>query len=567
MTLSRYFSFLYCIIFGILFTTRGIHGTSSSTSSSSSIVVPSSPLKGFVITAYSRDTYSSPTSDTVVQQMSASGIQVIEVMATYYVQNSVNSTYIFPDPHGTPTDNDILHVMQQIAKNNMKVAMKPHIDCLDGIWRANIGTKFTTDQQWTDWFSNYTTFLLHFVDLVNQAGPGVVGYFNVGTELDGTHSHSTEWRAVIAAVRERLNDKTIPLWLGPNWNWQDMPGYMLVNFWDALDYLGVDMYAPISPNGQTDIPLPVAIEGWQPIIANLTKFWNQQGGKKGFIFAEIGYASYVDASINAPGCCTGAPDPTTQAILYSAFFDAVWSQPWMSGVFWWAWDSGNAVGNPCSTDFNVYRKPAQTVMEQTYHNSTATVYSSYFKGTSAVATVHSSSVSTTVAPLVVYSNGNYPNWQDWSWGSAVTNLHSTNDPYPGHQQSGLVTFNSSKYGAFSLHNVRNTVDVSPYTYLQFAVRISNATDSTEFTAWCCTDQDCSVTLPSAELVLYGTQLAQCSLPTSWDTNPNAALVQIPLLMLGINVTNHTNTQISRINIGAHGVEAGCSITLDNIMFV
>jgi len=520
------------------------------------------PLKGFVVTSYSKNIYSSPTSDAVIQEMAASGIEVVEVMATYYVQNSVNSTYIFADATGTPTDADILHVLNTIKNNNMIVAFKPHIDCLDGIWRANIGTHFTSSQQWVDWFSNYTKFILHFVDLANQAGPGVVKYFNVGTELDGTHSHETEWRQVIADVRQNLQDKSIKLWLGPNWGWDNIPGYMLVHFWDALDYLGVDMYAPLSPNGQPEITLQMAIEGWQPLIANLSKFWQQQGGNKSFIFAEIGYASYQDAAINAPGCCTGAPNTTIQQILYQSFFDAIWTQPWMGGVFWWAWDASNSVGNPCSTDFNVYRKPAQLVLEQAYKNNPQ---SNQVRIIPSLSSSSSSIRSTNASPLVVYSNGNYSQWQDWSWGSAITNLQSTTDPYPSHQQSGLVTFNSSNYGAFVLHNIQDSVDISMYTYLQFDIRISNSTDSTELTAWFCVDRNCATSLPSVELVLYGTEVTTCTLPTSWDSNPNAAIVQIPLTSLGVNGT--TNSKISRLSIGAQGVEKGFSFTFDNLMFI
>ena len=195
--------------------------------------------KGFVYASFSRGGFSSNASDASLDDVAATRVEVIELMATYYVANSVNATAIAPSAY-SPSDADVLHAVAAARARGLRVAFKPHVDCLDGVWRAFIGTGFTTAAQWADWFSNYTAFLLHFAGLARSAGGDLVG-FNVGTELDGTHAHAAEWRAVIDAVRGALPG--VPLWLGPNWNWKGAPGYTLVSFWDALDYLGVDMCA------------------------------------------------------------------------------------------------------------------------------------------------------------------------------------------------------------------------------------------------------------------------------------------------------------------------------------
>jgi hypothetical protein len=73
--------------------------------------------------------------------------------------------------------------------------------------------------------------------LANEAN---ATYFNVGTELDATERHETEWRSVIAEVRASLPNAK--LWYGCNW-W---PNVTEVNFWDALDFIAVDAYFPLS---------------------------------------------------------------------------------------------------------------------------------------------------------------------------------------------------------------------------------------------------------------------------------------------------------------------------------
>ena len=326
-------------------------------------------------------------------------------------RSSVNATTVHATPN-TPTDAALRHAVASARAAGLQVAFKPHVDCLDGVWRANIGTHYTTTAQWAAWWQSYTAYMLRAAALARDVG-GVVG-FNVGTELDGTHSHEAEWRALIAQVRAVLPG--VPLWLGPNWSWQGVPGYTLVKFFDALDFIGVDMYAPLSP---TDNPtLEAAVAGWGPIVANLSAFVAAHGNL-GVVFAEIGYASYTHAATNAPGCCDGPPDPATQAILYESFFQAVWPQPWMAGVFWWAWPSDTPSGNPCGTSFDVWRKPAAVVLQRGYSSAGPSFVGSATVNVPLV--VHSSVVST--APYVVYADG-VTTWSDWSYGASV-NLRDT----------------------------------------------------------------------------------------------------------------------------------------------
>ncbi len=540
------------------------------------------PLKGFVYTSYSAGGYSNPASDASLSEVVATGVETIEVMATYYVANSVNATLIVADPRMTPTDEDILHAIATAKSLGLRIAFKPHIDCMDGIWRANIGTHFTTEEQWSDWFSNYTSFLLHFTSLAKQAGG--VDFFNVGTELDGTHGREAQWRAVISAVRSALPD--VPLWLGPNWGWQGVPGYQLVGFWDALDYLGVDMYAPLASH--PDPTLEEAVAGWGPLIANLSSFYQQQGGKKGFIFAEIGYASYVDAAINAPGCCTGPPDPSTQAVLYESFFEAVWGQPWMAGVFWWAWPENDPKGTPCGTGFDIYRKPAAQVVKTAYAakidgvagrgdapSSLPLLPPASAAGVSASSSALLAS-SSAASPLIVYSNGQ-TSWQNWSYGNLSVTFTDATDPYPGHTNSARLVFvgdgnGKPSGGVFALHVPTSApLNTSGFTSLQMDVRVTVANLSASLVAWFCGCDDCNAcpSLPQQQLVDYTVSNAgSCALPTSWDANPAAARVVIPLADLGVAGPGASSPLVARIQVGAwSAVDFGFAFELDNLAFV
>lgn len=118
---------------------------------------PTLPMKGFVYTSYSANGFQMANQDAA--NMASLGIRVVEVMATWYVENTVNATRIFQDPTKSPLDADVVRAIRAVQAAGMSVALKPHIDSLDGVWRAEIGTQFKNASQWDDFFSNYTAFI------------------------------------------------------------------------------------------------------------------------------------------------------------------------------------------------------------------------------------------------------------------------------------------------------------------------------------------------------------------------------------------------------------------------
>jgi hypothetical protein len=491
-------------------------------------------MHGFVYTSYDKGTYSSPTSTLALQKLASTNVRVIELMATYYVDNSVNATSIHAT-QSTPTDADILRAIADAHAAGLQVALKPHIDSLDQVWRANIGTHFTTEQQWSDWFASYTAFILHFCGLYVQGG--VTSGFNVGTELDGTHWREAQWRAVIAAARAALPAGT-PLWLGPNWSWNNTQGYRNVHFWDALDFLGVDMYHPLASHA--DPTLQEAIAGWGPIVADLQDFWQAAGGKKGFVLAEIGYASYPQAATNPPGCCSGRPDEATQSILYQSFFSAVWGQPFFAGVFWWAWDASHAQAVACTTDFEILGKAAQTIVRNAYGSSSDGSSGSGSGG--------------------VYSNG-ATSWADWSWGSSV-NLKDAQQPFPGHTYSASARL-GAEYGALALR-APSPFNLSAYTALEFNLHADGSPQSYALEVFLCACDDCSSEspqcpkLPAVQVGTYSPASSPCDVPSSWA----GSTYSVPLADLLGGPVGAAPT-ISRVQWGGKG---NLTFAVDNVAF-
>ena len=67
--------------------------------------------------------------------------------------------------------------------------------------------------------------------------------FCVGLEFSHAQKYEERWRKIIAAVRAVYRGKVT---YGANWN-----DYAEVKFWDALDYIGVLAYFPLTKNDKS----------------------------------------------------------------------------------------------------------------------------------------------------------------------------------------------------------------------------------------------------------------------------------------------------------------------------
>ena len=79
--------------------------------------------------------------------------------------------------------------------------MKPIVNCLDGVWRANIDFPergWGKGDYWQEWFSSYTAFLCHYAEIAEETGCEM---FCIGCEMLGTERKEELWRRTITAVR------------------------------------------------------------------------------------------------------------------------------------------------------------------------------------------------------------------------------------------------------------------------------------------------------------------------------------------------------------------------------
>lgn len=310
--------------------------------------------KGIDYTAWRAGEYSSADSDQTLRELADLGVEWIGLVVTGY-QETPSSTTIRWDLPQTPTDADLRHAIARAHQLGMHVMLKPQIDLLDGVhWRGDIGTAFTSEEQWRAWFRAYRQAIVHDAELAQAQG---VEELCIGTELVGVSGREADWRGIVRAVRDRYRGA---LTYASNHGEE-----LRVHWWDAVDYIGVDAYY-----GLADAPVPSVAElkqawldrGYVALLEGLARRY-----RRPILFTEVGYRSVPGATV-APWQyrTVGAPDPRDQANAYQAVFETFLGRRWFAGVYWWNVTTDPNQGGAGDTDYTPLGKPAEAILKRFY---------------------------------------------------------------------------------------------------------------------------------------------------------------------------------------------------------
>ncbi|MEM7283207.1 MAG: hypothetical protein AAF438_16445 [Pseudomonadota bacterium] len=312
----------------------------------------SSYQKGIGYATYFNGLYSSAQSDQTIENIADTGAEWVNILVTQY-QFDLNSTNIYPTSK-TPTDEDLIHVIAKAKSVGLKVMLKPHVDIQsnEAEWRGRIGQNFSSSQ-WSAWFSTYRNFIGHYAELAEEHG---VEQFVIGTELVTTSARESDWRRVASHVRDRYSG---PITYSANHTGEETN----IRWWDAVDYIGLSGYYNLTDkNNPTVAELRTA---WQPHIQTLETLSQQYN--RDIVFTEVGYRS-SDGNNTHPWChwCNESLDLQEQLDTYQAFFQAVATQPWFEGVFWWGWDMDPEDNGVCDDGYSPHLKPAENIVRSQY---------------------------------------------------------------------------------------------------------------------------------------------------------------------------------------------------------
>jgi len=280
-------------------------------------------------------------------------------------QETIQSTNIFYKPPATATDSELTYVIETAHALGMKVMLKPlvHLSRDPTHYHGQVGTNFT-EEQWQAWFASYQQFIIHYATLARDAGADM---FSIGEEMYSTIYREADWRSVAQAVRQVYKG---PILYEATVNENPaLSEEMMIKWWDAVDYIGVRGYFPLTrKNNPTVEELKTA---WTEQHYLFRLEYLSQQFQKTIIISEIGYQS-SDGTNTEPGnfkkFATAPLDLQEQADCYQAALEVLWGKPWLKGIFWWQWSATSApwLESPRG-------KPAEEVLKKFYLSQAAPI--------------------------------------------------------------------------------------------------------------------------------------------------------------------------------------------------
>jgi len=268
-------------------------------------------------------------------------------------------------------------------------------------------------------------------------------------------------------------------------------------------------------------------------LANISKQWG-----KSIIFTECGYQSEQGCAVMPWGTTTGVWEPQCQQAAYQSVFNALYTQPWFEGVFWWAWGTNPEEGGKCDMGFSPNGKPAETVCQENWP-ALETTFPRPFTlrdPQEMQRRIRQSLNLPAPTPVTAYDCKTGSGWENWSWSGTVdlksTDLVASGCTYSIHAQL-------TDWGCVSLHPTTN-LDITNYTSVNITVGVASTSISTIALYL---DDENGKELPTVNLDKYSDN---CALPVK-----SFVTLTVPLSDILFGVTT-----ISRINFKNEQSSAG-----------
>lgn len=276
------------------------------------------PQRGSAAPLWDDDAYASSGYRDLLGRLAAAGAEWVTVVPTWYQADLTSSAIYAETPGRTTTDEALIEGIRAAQALGFRVVLKPHVDPVEGGGRVGI----QPDAE-DAWFESYTEMILGYARLAEAED---VDQLVVGTEFRGISTSSEAWRTLISRVREVFSG---PLTYAANHDEYDQ-----IEFWEDLDFIGVDAYFPLGTVPSTDVS--ALTERWDEIADRLEQLAAATG--RTVVFTEVGYPSQE-------GAITQPFNPSTsdvvseeeQAAALQAMLDAVGDESWFGGLHWWMW--------------------------------------------------------------------------------------------------------------------------------------------------------------------------------------------------------------------------------------
>lgn len=238
-------------------------------------------------------------------------------------------------------DERLIRAIRTTHGLGMHVLLKPHVyEGTEG-FAGNICIEDAASR--AAWMESYRRLILHYARIAQDEG---VALLSVGNELACLTKHDNEWRKLVADIRKVYSGS---LTYASNWGDE----FETLRFWDALDFIGLNNYYPLTKAPGQGLPEMLASgHNLAGTIESIQRKWQRP-----VIFTEVGYPSLKGGTFRPWAPPSREPDTAEQSAAYEAILRTFAGKPWLHGIFWWAWHDG---------DFSPAGKPAEETLRTWY---------------------------------------------------------------------------------------------------------------------------------------------------------------------------------------------------------
>jgi hypothetical protein len=175
---------------------------------------------------------------------------------------------------GTPSDTGIVRYLGEMKRRGYKIMFypMPFVDHESKPWRGRISGNTAQIKKFFTGVNGYNRFILHYANLVK----GKVDAFVIGSEMVGLTRVQDPKTKMFPAVEELIDlAKQVKAILGPHtlvtyaadwseYHHTDGGWYNLDALWacEAIDFIGIDAYFPLTDEPQESYDLKKVIKGW-----------------------------------------------------------------------------------------------------------------------------------------------------------------------------------------------------------------------------------------------------------------------------------------------------------------
>ena len=292
--------------------------------------------------------YGSGASAPLYTHLKSIGFNSVQLVPFAYQRDLSEPHLFYDDP--TMTWQDIENEIILAHTMGLTVMLKPHIwpgtDWQPKVFRDKID--FADPDKLNRWFLEYQKFLTPLVEIAIRQR---VEYFVIGTELTALSRHTDHWRRLIAAIRNRGYSGALT-YAAIAYN------ASYIQFWDQLDYIGLDFYYGTQDKNSDSVALQKKLRHyWQYHLEHAKRV------KKEIILTEVGYPAH-SLALAYPHTWPekmSDRDDKKQADGFRALAETLNGSENPAGLYIWKYattiDSYEKKDN--ENGFNPYRKPAE----------------------------------------------------------------------------------------------------------------------------------------------------------------------------------------------------------------